>query len=55
MQTSTQTRTLPEIDVTEAARLGNDILHGAATAEKTKKVKGTPGTVRAWSRGGNVD
>lgn len=48
-------RTLPEIDTTEAARLGDEILRGTAKAEKVKKVKGATGTVRAWSRGGNVD
>lgn len=48
-------RTLPEIDTTEAARLGDEILMGSAKAEKVKRVKGSAGTVRAWSRGGNVD
>lgn len=55
MQNTTIAPALPEIDEASAAALGNEILLGTAKTAKVKTVKGASGTVRAWSRGGNVD
>lgn len=61
MTTKTETKTLPHIgDVVDADKLGDDILHSTAAADKnTKKIiqggasaKYQP---RAWSYGGQID
>lgn len=55
------TRTLPQLDESEGARLGDEILLDVASTEKVKKVKGggssrlQSGTSRAWTMGGDVD
>lgn len=57
------TRTLPEIDESTSAGLGNDILLDVAKTNKVKRVQTTgrrssanqSGTSRAWTRGGDVD
>ena len=63
MSTMTQevTRTLPELDETAGAALGDEILLDVAKTEKVKRVKGggssrlQSGTSRAWTMGGDVD
>lgn len=63
---STETITAPteapaEIDPRTADELGDDILLGAARAEKVSVVRGARGGLfqshqaRAWTRGGSVD
>lgn len=62
MSTSTIAPALPELDPQIGAEVGDDILLGAARAEKTQKVPGDRGrsslqshTARAWTMGGQVD